>query len=169
MQRPGLFLMDGTVFAGFGGICDKPNYRGWVAAVPEDGTSFPSTLWTTETQPGGSPDGAVWMTSAPIVSDNPALHQLLISTGNGSSPAPGAGNPFSGTLAASVVRLTYHTDTHVLTSSDFFSPWNSQALSDVDLDIGSTGVLPLCRVTGGVRRLCPTSRSPPPRGARSSC
>ena len=45
LQRPGLLLMNGVVYAAFGGHCDAPPYRGWVVGV--NGTSGATTaLWT---------------------------------------------------------------------------------------------------------------------------
>ena len=149
MQRPGLLFMDGTVFAGFGGICDHPSYRGWVAAVPENGTaagwSTPSTLWTSGELEANS-EGAVWMSDAPIVSDG--TDQLLITTGNSdgsksTDPGPGPGADIPVGLASSVVRLAYNPGSHTMAATDFFSPYNNQWLSSQDLDVGSGGVLPL--------------------------
>ena len=36
-QRPGLLLMDGVVYAAFGGHCDAPPFRGWVVGVSTAG------------------------------------------------------------------------------------------------------------------------------------
>ena len=146
MQRPGLVITDNTVFAGFGGICDHPSYRGWVTGVPENGTSFAPTLWTTTNLGDANGEGAVWMSDAPIVSDTPG--QLLITTGNSdgsksTDPGPGSGTAIPVGLASSVVRLTFNPGTHTLAATDFFSPYDNQYLSTQDLDVGSGGVTPL--------------------------
>ena len=39
LQRPGLLLMDGVVYAGFGGHCDIAPYQGWVFGVSTSGAT----------------------------------------------------------------------------------------------------------------------------------
>src|SRR5690242_5518637 len=33
LQRPGLLLMNGVIYAAFGGLCDRGPYRGWIVGV----------------------------------------------------------------------------------------------------------------------------------------
>jgi hypothetical protein len=46
LQRPGLLLLNGRVFAGFGSFCDEDPYRGWVAGV--SGSTGALSLFSTE-------------------------------------------------------------------------------------------------------------------------
>ena len=50
LQRPGLLLMGGVVYAAFGSYCDVDPYRGWVVGV-DAGTGAITTLWTDEALP----------------------------------------------------------------------------------------------------------------------
>ncbi|MFG1806253.1 choice-of-anchor D domain-containing protein, partial [Streptomyces sp. NPDC049040] len=134
MQRPGLLLLDGVVYAGFGGHCDAPPYRGYVVGVSTTNPSVTS-MWATEA--GASNVGAgIWQSGGGLVSDGPG--RIFLATGNGVSPAPGPGSAPPGTLAESVVRLQVQSD-QSLKAADFFSPSNAPTLDQRDTDLGSGG------------------------------
>lgn len=131
-QRPGLLLMDGVVYAGFGGHCDAWPYRGYVVGVSTTGHSITS-MWAAVT--GASTGGAgIWQSGGGLVSDGPG--RIFFSTGNGISPAPGPGKTVQGTLAESVVRLQVNAD-NSLSTADFFSPSDAATLDLTDQDISS--------------------------------
>jgi hypothetical protein len=131
-QRPGLLLMDGVVYAGFGAHCDVAPYRGYVVGVGTAEHSITS-MWTTEA--GGSVSGAgIWQSGGGLVSDGSG--RIFFSTGNGISPAPGPGTTVQGTLAESVVRLQVNAD-RSLSTADFFSPSDAATLDLNDQDISS--------------------------------
>ncbi|MFE3855972.1 choice-of-anchor D domain-containing protein [Streptomyces griseorubiginosus] len=131
-QRPGLLLMDGVVYAGFGGHCDAWPYRGYVVGVSTTGHSITS-MWASEI--GTSTNGAgIWQSGGGLVSDGSG--RIFFSTGNGISPAPGPGKTVQGTLAESVVRLQVSAD-NSLNTADFFSPSDAATLDLNDQDISS--------------------------------
>ncbi|WP_329597626.1 choice-of-anchor D domain-containing protein [Streptomyces pseudovenezuelae] len=131
-QRPGLLLMDGVVYAGFGGHCDAWPYRGYVVGVSTTGHSITS-MWASVT--GASTGGAgIWQSGGGLVSDGSG--RIFFSTGNGISPAPGPGKTVQGTLAESVVRLQVGAD-NSLSTADFFSPSNAATLDLTDQDVSS--------------------------------
>ena len=130
MQRPGLLLMDGVVYAGFGGHCDFGPYEGWVVGISTAGRI--TTLWTTEAHQGGSPGAGIWQSGGGLVSDGPG--RIFLSTGNGNAtnrPTPGASPPDA--LGAAVVRLAVQPDDS-LRASDFFAPYDAQHLNEWDAD-----------------------------------
>ncbi|MFF7469446.1 choice-of-anchor D domain-containing protein [Streptomyces sp. NPDC008092] len=129
-QRPGLLLMDGVVYAGFGAHCDAWPYRGYVVGVSTTGHSITS-MWASATGVGGA---GIWQAGGGLVSDGSG--RIFFSTGNGISPAPGPGRTVQGTLAESVVRLQVGTDDS-LGTADFFSPSNAATLDLNDQDISS--------------------------------
>jgi outer membrane protein assembly factor BamB len=141
LQRPGLLLMNGVMYAAFGSHCDTDPYRGWVVGVSTGGSI--STMWTDEALTVGnpSPRGAIWESGGRLVSDKPG--EILMVSGNGvSSPAPLPGSTPPTTLGEATIRLQVQGNGS-LQATDFFSPCNAQALSDGDLDIGSGAPLAL--------------------------
>ena len=131
-QRPGLLLLDGVVYAGFGGHCDAQPYRGYVVGVSAAQHRI-TAMWASET--GASVSGAgIWQSGGGLVSDGPG--RIFFSTGNGISPAPGPGTTPQGTLSESVVRLQVGQDGS-LSTADFFAPANAPTLDMKDQDISS--------------------------------
>ncbi|MEU6317016.1 choice-of-anchor D domain-containing protein [Streptomyces sp. NPDC047009] len=131
-QRPGLLLMDGVVYAGFGGHCDAWPYRGYVVGVSITEHHITS-MWASVTGAGTGGAG-IWQSGGGLVSDGSG--RIFFSTGNGISPAPGPGKTVQGTLAESVVRLQVNAD-NSLSTADFFSPSNASTLDLNDQDISS--------------------------------
>lgn len=131
MQRPGLLLLNGVVYAGFASHCDYGPYVGYVVGVNTT-TASVSTLWSTV---AGSATGeaGIWQSGGGLISDGPG--RIIFATGNGSAPAPGPGS--SGTkLGESVVRLDVAANGS-LSAGDFFSPANNTGLNTNDTDFGS--------------------------------
>ncbi|MCW2871817.1 MAG: bamB 2 [Streptomyces oryziradicis] len=138
MQRPGLLLMNGVVYAAFGAHCDFGPYRGYVVGVSTTAAAITS-MWATET--GASNEGAgIWQSGGGLVSDGSG--RIFLSTGNGISPPAGPGTTPRGTLAESVVRLQVNSD-NSLSAADFFSPSNAPTLDQNDKDLASGGPMAL--------------------------
>ncbi|HEX9035328.1 MAG TPA: choice-of-anchor D domain-containing protein [Streptosporangiaceae bacterium] len=137
LQRPGLLLIGGSVYAAFGSHCDFEPYAGYVVGVGGANATRPraETMWSdeaglTDTQAG------IWQSGGGLMSDGPG--RIFLATGNGISPAPGPGSRPPGQLAESVVRLAVQGDGS-LVARDFFSPANAPYLDEqaVDGDLGS--------------------------------
>ena len=137
MQRPGLLLLDGAVYAAFGSHCDAGPFVGYVVGVNAS-TGRQTAMWATEA--GSSTAGAGIWPGGGLVSDGP--RRIFLATGNGVSPPPGPGTSPPGTLAESVVRLQVNSDGS-LVSKDFFSPFNNTNLDTDDTDLGSGGPMAL--------------------------
>jgi hypothetical protein len=136
LQRPGLLLMDGVVYAGFGGHCDHEPYQGWVVGVSTAGAV--RSRWVDR---GGANQsgGGIWQSGGGLVSDGPG--RILLATGNGfgddGSPSPPtAGNNPPASLGESVVRLAVQSD-GTLRAADFFAPYDAAQLDTFDADVGS--------------------------------
>ncbi|HEY2054223.1 MAG TPA: PQQ-binding-like beta-propeller repeat protein [Solirubrobacterales bacterium] len=129
LQRPGLLLMNGVVYAAFGGNCDKDPFQGWIIGVSTAG--HVTTRWTDAKGNGGS----IWQSGGGLVSDGEG--QIIFASGNGWSPLPGPGDePREGNLGSAVVRLQVEPGGQ-LSAKDFFAPFNSEYLDHEDLDLGS--------------------------------
>ena len=87
MQRPGLLLLGGVVYAGFASHCDHGPYVGYVVGVNTKAAAV-STMWATETG-SSTAEAGIWQSGGGLVSDGAG--QIIFATGNGVSPAPGPG------------------------------------------------------------------------------
>lgn len=143
LQRPALLLMEGVVYAAFGGLCDKAPYEGWVVGVSayHGGLEFPhlTAMWAAAS--GGA---SIWQGGGGLVSDGPG--RIFLATGNSNTPGWGIGgsSPEAGTpgnappenLGESVARLDVQPSGE-LKATSFFSPHNNEELDDADLDLAS--------------------------------
>jgi len=137
LQRPGLLLLDGVVYAAFAGHCDNGPYEGWVIGVSTAGAI--KARWSAEAgvpQNSSPPAGAgIWQSGGGLLADEPG--SFYIASGNGytsTEPTPGKQPP--NRLGQSVVKLGVQPD-GTLKPKDYFSPFNGAALNGTDSDIGS--------------------------------
>ncbi len=138
-QRPGLLLLNGVVYAGFGSMCDIGNWRGYVAGVSTAGVQ--TALWSDVTGSGNVNGGGIWAGGAGLVADGSG--HIFFATGNNGSPPAGAGlTATPSTLGESVVRLNVNGDGS-LTAGDFFAPSDANTLDTNDRDVGSGGPMAL--------------------------
>jgi iron transport multicopper oxidase len=137
MQRPGLLLMDGVVYAGFGAHCDIWPWQGWVFGV--DGASGATKArWTSVAGAYGDYDGAgIWQSGSGLMSDRSG--RLFVSTGNGASPKSPASALADGNFGESIVRLDVQPDGS-LKAGDFYAPYDAQDLDTYDADFASAGL-----------------------------
>ncbi len=133
LQRPGLLLMNGVVYAAFGSDCDASPWQGWVFGVSSTGQT--KARWVAV----ASGDGAgIWQSGAGITSDGSGT--LLVSTGNTGSPStPTPGKTPPASLGESIVRLSVQADGS-LKPTDFFAPFDAQQLDTWDADFASGGI-----------------------------
>lgn len=143
LERPGLLLMNGWVYAAFGSHCDRKPYVGYVAGV--NVTSKRLTLWTDESGVTNNQAG-IWQSGGGLLSDGSG--RIIVTSGNGISPANGVGTKPPGTLAESVIRLSVNSTTGALSARDFFSPNNAPSLDAADRDFGSGGPVGVPFVVG---------------------
>ena len=139
LQRPGLLLMDGVVYAGFGGQCDQLDHQGWVIGFTTAGQI--STLWTTEAGAPGSTGAGISQSGGGLVSDAPG--EIVLSTGSGAIPSTAtAGSSGATQLGQAVVRLRVQPD-RSLEPVDFFIPADAADLNATGRDLGSGGPVAL--------------------------
>ncbi|MGH7438871.1 MAG: choice-of-anchor D domain-containing protein, partial [Polyangiaceae bacterium] len=141
LQRPGLLLMEGVVYAAFGSHCDKGQFHGFVVGVTTDGHQTP--LFATEAGPSGLRGAGFWHSGGGIVSDGTG--RLFLTASNGYSNAWGAplpGHSPPQTLDQSVMRLDVQNDGS-LAATDFFAPYDGPTLDTNNVDFGSGGPIGL--------------------------
>jgi len=130
LNRPGLLLVNRTLFLGYASHCDGFPYHGWVFAY--DAATFAQTGVFNTTPNGGL--GGIWMSGAGLAAD--ASGNVYVATGNGtfdtvSVPATAVGE--------SILKLGISGGKLALL--DYFTPSNQSFLSSIDVDLGSGGVL----------------------------
>jgi WSC domain len=166
-QRASLNLVNGVVFAGFGGHCDQYNYTGWIVGMSTQGkylTGYSTSAGPTAAPQDGTWNGGgggcgVWMSGMPIVSDNSG--RIFFSTGNAYKVSnngllPASGHLHLDTLSEAFVNLAVNKTTGALTQQDYFETYQYQAMDAADRDLGSGGVMlpdPGTFSGGGVARL----------------
>ena len=163
-NRPGLLLLNGIVYLGFGSHGDNGPWHGWILAY--NASNLQRTgLWCAS--PNGSADG-IWMSGSGLAADvpDPVGHpfgRMFTSTGNGSHSAPvNTTVPliYDNTMnyGDSIIKLDLANGVPTMNSSgtvvgDDFTPHDQASLNNGDTDQGSGGVLLLPDAVGGGKRL----------------
>jgi iron transport multicopper oxidase len=133
LQRPGLLLMDGVVYAAFGAHCDIKPWQGWIFGVSTAGKVTARYVANTTAEGAG-----IWQSGSGLASDGSGT--ILFTTGNGGAPSkPAAGTTPPANLGESLVRLRVQGDGS-LKAVDFFAPFNAPTLDESDADFASGGV-----------------------------
>ncbi|MDQ1686451.1 MAG: hypothetical protein QOC82_3188 [Frankiaceae bacterium] len=140
LQRAGLLMLDGVVYAAFASHCDETPTRGYVMGVRTGATPQLTTIWTTApTDPVNGQTG-IWMSGSGIMSDGSG--RMFVATGNGAPPPYAAAAADLTTFGDSVLRLDVQPDGS-LRPGDYFTPASAENLNLVDHDFGSGGVVGL--------------------------
>lgn len=133
LQRPGLLLMNGVIYASFGSDCDTAPWDGWIFGVSTSGQV--KARWVADQTEEGA---GIWQSGAGLTSDGEG--RILLSTGNGGAPTkPAAGTSPPANLGESVVQLQVQADGS-LKAVDFFAPFEAPYLDTWDADFASGGV-----------------------------
>jgi hypothetical protein len=130
LNRPGLLLLNGTIYIAYGSHCDASPYHGWLFAY--DAATFAMKSVYVTTPNGGL--GGFWMSGAGVAADSSG--NIFIASGNGdfdttNVPARETGD--------TIVKLG--TTNQILTQLDYFTPENQANMFANDGDLGSGGVL----------------------------
>ncbi len=144
MNRPGLLLNNGIVYLAYASHCDNGPYHGWLMGYNAQTLAFTNVFNAT---PNGGL-GGIWQSGCGPASDTNG--NIYFITGNGTFDANTAGGAGSGgpsnDYGDSFVKLSA---TNGLQAADYFTPYNQQALSDADQDLGSGGAVVLPDEAGG--------------------
>lgn len=127
-QRPGLVLVNGTVYISWSSHCDNGPYHGWV--IGYDQTTLQRVAVYNDT-PNGA-DGGIWMSGQAPAAD--ASGNLYLTVGNGTVDT--TGGPNRGESFLKLVRGGTN-----LSVGSWFTPYNWQALENGDIDLGCGGLL----------------------------
>ncbi len=128
LQRPGLLLMNGVVYLGFGSVGDMGNFHGWIMGY--DATTLQQVSILNMT-PNGS-DGGIWSAGQGLAGD--ASGNIYVMTGNGDFNANTNGKDYGD----SFLKISTSSG---LAVADYFTPSNQASLFSGDVDFGSGGPL----------------------------
>lgn len=122
LQRTGLLLANGSIYAGFGSHGDVPPWHGWIVAYHAADLQQQTAVFNTTPSTAGS---AIWQSGRGLAAD--ADGSVYCSTGNGN---------YDGVTSwgETVLRLT-----PTLSIADWFTPAEFAAWTDDDMDFGSNG------------------------------
>lgn len=135
-QRPGLALWNGVVYTAWSSHCDRGHYHGWL--IGYDASTLKQVAVYNNTPNGIA--GSFWASGAAPAVD--ADGNIYLISGNGTFDAHNGGAD----LGESFIKLSTRGGLPV---ADYFTPFNAIRLSDLDLDLGSSGALLLPDEAGG--------------------
>jgi len=125
LQRPGLALLNGTVYLSFGSHGDLGDFHGWL--IGYDATNLSHRVAVLSTSPNGY-GASIWQSGrAPAID---ADGNLYVATGNGDFD--GLSN-----FGESVLKLS----SKGLSILDWYTPNQWSTWNDNDLDLGSVGMI----------------------------
>lgn len=130
-QRPGLLLLNGNVYIGFGSNGCDHNAHGWVFAY--DATTLQQT-GVFNTSPDVKEGASIWQSGAGLAGDADG-NVYFATAALGVFDANMGGMDFGD----SVLKLNLSSGS--LTWTDYFTPFNENFLNTNDLDLGSGGVV----------------------------
>lgn len=128
LQRPGLALANGIVYAAFGSHADYGSFHGWM--IGYDAGDLQRRVAVFNTTPNGL-GASIWQAGrAPAIDKAGNIFAVTGNSGNGDSPEAAA-------FGNSVLKLS-GPDLALL---DWYTPDNCSDLNDGDLDLGTTGAI----------------------------
>jgi hypothetical protein len=163
-QRPGLLLLNGIVYIGFGAHEDFGVWHGWILAYYA-ATLRQTGVWCST--PNGS-EGGIWGAGTGLAAHvpDPTGHpygRMFISTGNGSFNAVAPNYTNSMNYGNSIIKLDLAGGVPTMTSGgkpvgDALTPFDQLKLSNGDTDQGSGGTV-LVPMSGAPRLLVQAGKS----------
>ena len=140
VSRPGMLLLNGTIYTAWGSHCDIAPYTGWVMGYNEQTLKQSTVLNLT---PNGS-DGAIWMSGYGLAADTGGYIYLLDANGTLDLGFNANGFPSQNDFGNAMLKLNTSSG---LSVSDFFETYNTISESASDLDLGAGGAMLLPDVT----------------------
>lgn len=139
-ERPGLLLLNGTVYTSWGSHCDFSPYTSWVMGFDANTLDQTQVL---NLVPNGS-EGGIWMSGTAPAADPSGNIYLLNGNGTFDTTLNAAGIPNQGDCGNCFVKLSTSSG---LKLADYFTMFNTVQESDGDEDLGSGGALVLPDLT----------------------
>lgn len=141
LQRPGLLLLNGTLYIGFGSHGDNDPYHGWLMAY-DPATLQQLAVWCTTPN---TQRGAIWNAGGGISADTNTPPNLFVVTANGTFDRNTGGPDYGDSVLRMQLVTSPSTEFQVL---DYFTPANQATMQTDDLDLGSSPALLLPTQSG---------------------
>ena len=148
-ERAGLLEVGGTIYTTWGSHCDDGPYSSWVMAYSADTLAQTSVL---NLVPNGQ-DGGIWMSGAAPAADASGNIYFIAGNGDFGTTLNTSGFPANQNCGNCFAKVSSSTP---MTLLDYFTPLNTVAESNGDVDFGSGGPLLLpdvVAVSGTTRHL----------------
>jgi len=141
-ERAALLLLNGNIYLAWTSHCDIRPYTGWIISYSETTLKQTQVLNVTPNGEGGS----IWMSGNGLAADSNGNIYLLDANGTFDLGFDGNGFPTNSDFGNGIIKLGPNAagDLSVL---DFFEPYNTDAESANDIDLGSGGALLLPGLT----------------------
>lgn len=136
-ERPGLVLLNGTVYTFWSSHCDIRPYTGWIMGYNESTLAQSTVL---NLIPNGS-EGSIWASGAGPAVDSSGNMYILVANGSFETTLDANGFPSQQDYGNAFVKIS--TSGGKLAVADYFNEYNTIAESNVDEDLGSGGALVL--------------------------
>lgn len=144
--RPGLLMMNGTVYTSWGSHCDIRPYTGWMMGYNQNTLAQVTVL---NLAPNGN-EGSLWNAGAGPAADANGNIFALVANGSFDTTLDANGFPNQGDFGNSFVRIS--TANPQLAVADYFAPFNVVAENAADEDLGSGGALVIPDLVDGSGR-----------------
>ncbi len=140
VERPGLLVLNGSVYTAWGSHCDRGPYAGWVLSYDETTLAQTGVI---NLEPNGS-DGAIWAGGAGPAADANGNIYLLTANGTFDTRLNSSRFPAGSDFGNSFVKIA--TSSGGMAVSDYFTMTNTVSESAGDVDLGSAGAIVLPQV-----------------------
>lgn len=134
-SRPGLMLLNGTVYTGWGSHCDYRPYTGWLIGYNE--TTLQQNV-VFDLAPNGN-EGALWAGGGGIAADSAGNIFLQVANGTFDTTLNSKGFPEHADYGNAFLKLAL--SGNQLIPQDYWTMDNTVNESDSDEDLGSGGLL----------------------------
>ncbi len=141
-ERAALLLLNGNIYLTWTSHCDDLPYTGWVMSYSE--TTLKQTQVLNLTPNGQA--GSIWMAGDGPAADSSGNIYFLDANGTFDLGFDSSGFPTMGDFGNGIIKLSLNS-TGTLAVADFFEPYNTDAESAADTDLGSGGEVLLPDVT----------------------
>lgn len=149
-SRPGLLLLKGTVYTGWGSHCDARPYTGWLIGYNESTLQQNAVF---DFAPNGH-EGALWAAGGGVAADASGNIFVQIANGTFDTSLNSQSFPSKADYGNAFVRLVRSGGSGALEASDYWTMDNTVTESNDDEDLGSGGLilLPTMKDASGTTR-----------------